>query len=333
MAILKRVRALAILAALLTGCAWLGDLAGGPGRFAFSHATHVVGEKMKCVSCHERFARSDDPGMPAPDTCAACHDESDAEAPPERRVASMFDGETFRAAHAARLDDEQSFSHKLHAKDPNSCGSCHTDIETNEAIDESIGVTMARCTECHAEREVANECTTCHTQIDEAWAPPSHAHAWRRRHGPAVRACTLETADDCSMCHAERTCVQCHRDEPPASHNAFFRSRAHGVLARMDRQSCATCHQPDSCERCHSEATPVSHTGSWGGSISRHCAGCHVPLEDNGCVVCHRAAPSHSLAAPKPAWHTPAMNCRQCHGLSEPLPHTDNGGDCNACHL
>jgi hypothetical protein len=26
------------------------------------------------------------------------------------------------------------------------------------------------------------------------------------------------------------------------------------------------------------------------------------------------------------------MNCRQCHGMTAPLPHVDKGDDCNACH-
>ena len=50
-------------------------------------------------------------------------------------------------------------------------------------------------------------------------------------------------------------------------------------------------------------------------------------------MVCHKDTRSHALAAPKPAWHTPAMNCRQCHGVSQPLPHVDKGDNCNLCHL
>jgi hypothetical protein len=28
----------------------------------------------------------------------------------------------------------------------------------------------------------------------------------------------------------------------------------------------------------------------------------------------------------------PSMNCRLCHGAGVPLPHVDNGSDCNSCH-
>jgi hypothetical protein len=334
MAVLRGSRAaLGALLALCAGCALLQRIGGeGEPRFAFSHEVHVAGEEMDCVSCHENFARSDDPGMPAPDTCAACHDEIDEDQPPERQVASLFEGEVFRAAHAARLDEELVFSHRLHAADPDSCGECHRGIEHNRAIGEAIGVTMARCVECHAQRGVAGECSTCHTLIDEDWAPPSHAQLWQQRHGRAARACPSATADDCGLCHTERTCIACHLEERPASHDPFFVRRGHGLLARMDRASCATCHEPDSCDQCHRDTRPLSHTGSWGGTLSRHCLSCHVPLQAGGCAVCHHGTPSHLAAPPKPAWHTPAMNCRQCHGLSQPLPHVDNGDDCNACH-
>jgi hypothetical protein len=33
-----------------------------------------------------------------------------------------------------------------------------------------------------------------------------------------------------------------------------------------------------------------------------------------------------------PPGHTPGMNCRQCHGLTAPLPHADNGSECARCH-
>jgi hypothetical protein len=337
MALLRSLRArtaapLAALLALGAGCAFIDGLTGGEQRFAFSHDIHVVGEELACVSCHENFAVSDEPGMPSPDTCQSCHEEIDADKPAERQVATLFDGEAFKAARVSRLDDELVFSHKLHAKDPKSCNSCHVDIDTNRAIDEEIAVPMARCVDCHAEREVANECSTCHVEIREDVAPRSHQSDWMRFHGRCVRNKSLATADQCELCHTEATCVGCHKDEAPESHTNYFRLRGHGMLAQMDRQSCAVCHTPDTCTSCHEDVLPLTHTGMWGSPLNTHCLSCHFPLRSESCFVCHKSTPSHSLGSPKPDWHTPAMNCRQCHGVSTPLPHVDNGSDCNACH-
>jgi hypothetical protein len=63
-----------------------------------------------------------------------------------------------------------------------------------------------------------------------------------------------------------------------------------------------------------------------------HCLTCHEQLSESACSVCHKGTPDHRLAAPKPANHTAGLNCRQCHGHGQPLPHVDNGTDCNSCH-
>jgi hypothetical protein len=300
-------------------------------RFAFSHRLHVEEEGLDCFSCHETAMMSDDPGMPEPDSCAVCHDEIDADKPEDERVETLFTDGVFDAARASALDDELVFSHKLHASGDQECSACHTGIESNRRVGPELAVPMDDCMACHAGREVANDCETCHVEIREDWAPDSHHHNWMRFHGQVARSQCTRPMDKCELCHTEATCVQCHLEEPPQNHTAFFRRRGHGVIAMMDRGTCAACHQPDSCERCHAEVVPMNHTGMWGGTKSRHCLTCHLPLKAEGCVVCHKSTPSH-LSTPKPPDHNPAMNCRLCHGAGQRLPHVDNGDDCNQCH-
>lgn len=328
---------LALAALALFGCALIEGLKPGPRALAFSHKLHVTEEGLDCVSCHEDLARSDEPGLPPLDGCLVCHEDLDEGKPPERQIASLFDqeSETFRAVHASRLSGELVFSHQLHVAAIEDCGACHRGIDTDERIGPGIGVRMAACVECHLESSVSADdaCATCHLEITDDWQPASHHHNWRRRHGPVVRSESDATTDDCSMCHAESLCAGCHLDDPPDDHDNYFRRRGHGVLSSMDRDRCAVCHRSDSCDRCHAEVRPDSHGGNWGGTQSVHCLGCHFPLSGESCSVCHKGAPSHLEAAPKPDWHTPAMNCRQCHGAGQPLPHVDKGDDCNACHL
>jgi hypothetical protein len=138
-------------------------------------------------------------------------------------------------------------------------------------------------------------------------------------HGQAVRAASQALADRCSLCHTESTCTTCHQESPPENHNNFWRIRGHGIAAQMDRGNCATCHRADSCDRCHAEVLPQNHGGRF-------------PLQSNGCIVCHKGTPSHALATPLPPSHNPGMNCRQCHGVDQPLPHVDNGANCTMCH-
>jgi hypothetical protein len=306
--------------------------AGDRPEFAFSHALHVGEEGLDCVSCHEGVGVGDEPGMPELDLCLACHEVIDAESPPERQVASLFDGGVYRAQHAARLEDEVVFSHLHHVDAVEDCAACHGGIEANAWIAPDDALDMDDCTTCHEARGRADECSICHTLVGPDWAPASHAANWKRRHGGVCRRGGAEPADRCSLCHQESSCAACHRTQAPQSHNEFFRMRGHGVLARLDRQTCAACHEPSSCERCHRDTLPLSHRGSFGGTRSRHCLTCHFPLQGEGCAACHSSTPSHDLAPPKPGWHDPAMNCRACHGSSLPLSHADNGTNCNLCH-
>ena len=324
---------LALALLFCAGCMLVDALSSGERGLVFSHALHVGEEGLECVSCHENAEVEETPGMPAADSCAVCHAELDAEKPPERQIASLFDAGVFRALRASRLDDEVHFAHLAHVTGVQDCGACHRDIEESRAIDASVAVEMQDCQSCHAERALPNDCADCHSEIDADWAPPSHARDWKKLHGRACRRSDPQPADDCFLCHKDSTCAQCHRIEPPESHDVHFRLRGHAVLAQVDRAACATCHESATCDRCHAESLPVSHRGaSWGSTRNTHCLTCHFPLQGEGCLTCHKGTPSHALGPPKPDWHTPAMDCRSCHGSSLPLSHVDDGSNCNLCH-
>jgi hypothetical protein len=339
----RRVLALALSAPLVIGGCMLARMGDDGGAGGFSHRRHVEQEQLDCAMCHEDLAVADDPGLPSLDTCLLCHAELDAERADEPGVDALFrvpaDGgdPVFAARRVSALDDEVVFSHLRHVAAEVACADCHRGIALAEGIGSALAVPMARCVDCHAAREQPTGCATCHSEIGPDWAPPNHALGWDRMHGKVARGAhsSLETppAESCGLCHGEDKCASCHRIEQPRSHTNAFRVKTHGFLARMDRSSCGVCHEPASCERCHAETPPLSHTGMWGGTKAMHCLGCHTPLEQNGCAVCHRATPSHALAAPKPAWHDAAMNCTGCHGVSVQLPHVDNGENCNLWHF
>ncbi len=305
----------------------------GPGQrpLAFNHAIHAK-EGLECSDCHAGAAESDEPGLPSRPQCMLCHENLDKDKPPERHVVTLFSETKFQAQHAARLDDELIFSHRAHVARGEECASCHRGIDSNVRIGPEIRVTMDDCTACHASKGGSQECAACHREVRKDEKPASHHHNWRRMHGGAVRAGSEEVADRCTLCHNESSCTSCHADSPPENHNGFWRTRGHGIAAEMDRDNCAVCHRPDSCARCHADTTPLSHTGMWGATRDTHCLACHFPLQSNTCAVCHKGTPSHELATPMPPWHNAGMNCRQCHGVTQPLPHVDNRATCTMCH-
>jgi hypothetical protein len=330
---------LAALLALLSGCAILDHFGLAPSVFAFSHAIHSEAEMdFACVECHPGADDADEPGQPDPLVCAGCHAYVDTSKPPERRVDALFDGDDYRAARVSLLDDEVVFSHKDHVRAVDDCGACHDGIEENEVVTAALGVTMAACEQCHDDERLDPACATCHLEVDEEWMPPTHETAWTELHGPTVRARERATVQQCDICHGgQQYCTDCHLSTPPSNHDDFFRRRGHSLYARLDRDNCAACHDASSCDRCHREVLPTNHVGQFGSPVNNHCVGCHQPLRpESGCMACHRTTPSHDLAPPKPSWHSPTMNCRQCHFPGAPgvgLTHRDNGDDCNSCHL
>ncbi|MEE8148505.1 MAG: cytochrome c3 family protein, partial [Longimicrobiales bacterium] len=117
-------------------------------------------EELDCVICHGEALTDERPGMPAPDTCLLCHDSLDREQPPERQVASLFEGEEFLAARYGALPDEVIFSHQNHTG-YQKCGDCHIGIEANKKLSRLEAVDMAACVDCHESTSAPGECSAC----------------------------------------------------------------------------------------------------------------------------------------------------------------------------
>ena len=320
----------------LAGCVLFDGARSTRRSYAFSHKVHVE-QELACADCHLAAESADDPGMPGVGACKLCHGEIDAQKPADRKVETLFEGKKYRALGRSNVGPEIVFPHLRHVAAGLECAACHAEVAGNEDAIELAPARMDNCTQCHAERKVANDCATCHPTILPGLKPESHGGTWTRQHGNVCRAGTSDrTSDRCDLCHKETDCASCHQTNPPENHTNQWRRVGHGVTAALDRESCSTCHQPSACLSCHEESTPRSHnSASFGAPRSTHCITCHEPLQGEGCSACHASTPSHALASPKPPSHTPSMNCRQCHqpgGVLPPMPHVDDGSNCNRCH-
>lgn len=317
---------------VVAACLSLGG--GGRSEPSFPHRVHVVDHRLDCTFCHAGARANDEPGMPPPELCAACHDIIDKQKPPERRIAAFYDGGRYRTLADATLPADVRFSHRAHVTGAKiDCTGCHGDIDRQEEVPVAPLVRKSECMDCHASYGKSNACSECHQEIDQLWRPRTHDKAWDHVHGDIVRKRDGASENRCTLCHLESTsCQNCHMHQAPRDHTNQFRLRTHGLLASMDRTRCMVCHKSDSCAQCHKETRPQSHRGGFGSPTQRHCTGCHLPLANTGCRACHDGTPSHATAAPLPPDHNPAMNCRMCHGNGVRLPHPDGGHACTACH-
>jgi hypothetical protein len=306
-----------------------------PEARLFNHEAHL-GRGIDCADCHAGGQKEIHAGMPTKEFCMNCHEDLDKDPakPIQKKVAVFLDGSgNPQWSYFTRQSPEIRFSHASHAKSKITCLQCHPGIDKNTGLVPGLVQRMDSCVQCHAQQApTKNECSTCHELLTVQVAPANHRQLWTQLHGQCSRdGRTVATANDCTLCHTTDACITCHSTVMPTDHTNFWRIRAHGLVASLDRSRCLVCHASDACVRCHRFTAPVSHVAGWSFPRDNHCYNCHVPLSTSGsCVVCHPSTPGHLTAPPMPSWHNPTMICRTCHALS--LKHPDNGDSCTACH-
>jgi hypothetical protein len=313
-------------------CALFGFFGDSHGP-RFPHAKHL--DEVDCTTCHEGAEEHAVAGFPTSEKgCMLCHAEIDKKKPFEKTVAAfLVDGKPVWLTRKTSYGGDVRFDHSKHIEAELECDACHAPVKTGSGPGLRIHGGKPHCKECHAKTKRGNDCAVCHKVLRKDQMPPSHKVDWQRRHGLQSDRMIENTGQTtCAQCHQEQTCTSCHQQQPPRSHTNYWRQRGHAVMVSIDRSRCATCHRSDFCNRCHQDTRPRSHRGMFGSPQNTHCLSCHLPLQGEGCFTCHKGTPSHQTAAPMPANHLPSMNCRQCHGLTAPLPHPDNGSLCTACH-
>ncbi len=332
----RKSAALAVLATFaLAGC--FAALRVELQERSFDHSHHVK-RGLECIDYHAEAKTSRRPGMPKNETCTDCHGETDE--PSVAAIVSAYLARPADAKHApSPIYGDVKFDHSKHAAKGLECAACHEGATTQALPNPAGPMRMAACVSCHKEKSGPLDCRSCH----ETWAkevkPRSHLGCWELGHGTHARTSqnnvTVANVERCDLCHARNDCDRCHQREAPRSHTEAWRTATHGLAASIDRSKCMTCHAADSCNRCHQVQPPHSHNApSFGAPRDGHCVTCHEPVGSSACGVCHKGTPSHQRATPRPTTpaHSAAMNCRQCHGAGQPLPHADNGTECTKCH-
>ncbi len=322
-----------ILSLAVAGCQlFINTFRGGIELSSYPHDAHLDAD-IECLDCHGEENKDGLPSFPTKEECAECHDEEGDEA----LLSKFFEGETAGWVHAGRQGNEIVFDHALHSQgDGESCVRCHDDVSTSSSIWSFMKAGMDDCEACHEEEgRSREECSVCHREIRKENRPATHGGAWEFQHGERSREGGIRTADRCGLCHTEAGCDECHLNNPPRSHNHYWKGRGHGLMAGIYRDRCDTCHGRDTCDRCHSTTQPRSHIGNYGSPGNRHCVSCHLPLSGlDHCNICHLGTVSHDAAPGLPInlAHQLASDpeCRNCHF---PLPHPDNGQSCRLCHF
>ncbi len=214
------------------------------------HASHLA-KGLECADCH----MPEDEAEPQPadqELCAECHEDEDAQS----QIAAAY--------FAAYTDDEGDLQfpdrwktrdikpvHETHIDAEIECSACHGK-ESNAAMVKPKSVTlMNRCTACHEERNIANDCATCHTE-----PRGEKAHDFELDHAEDQRGCldchnpddrdTLRLANGTAIGFGEsfRLCGQCHGPKLRDWKAGLHGKRMGLWNGRKEYLLCAHCHNP-----------------------------------------------------------------------------------------
>lgn len=219
------------------------------------------------------------------------------------------------------------------------------------------------CSTCHvkdAESIVPDKklvCSQCHDAdfYEKASLPglKTHGPTWALNHRQYAKGHVV----DCSACHEQDFCLECHTDAGTADefgkfgnnmvnvHRSDFRV-THPIAARTNPQLCASCHEKSFCVKCHEEfdrddLAGVSHRRGW--SDLKVAGTPHSSFTEDQCQTCHpnSVLPAHEWAegharearknlATCQACHPEGEVCLKCHSARTGLmvnPHPDDWND------
>ena len=253
--------------------------------FVFLHGQMMAGGIERCAVCHTR------------DSCEMCHLNSEdvpevAALAFDTRVAEMIrDREGSWPAPPDHGDDFARHHGPLTSASLATCANCHTE---------------SSCRSCHGDSEAAwlaalpdpPESDRRGVRLTDA-RPPDHPPGFDRTHAAVAAAGAL----DCTVCHTEDYCEDCHQGSfQPGFHPVNYLQR-HASEAWARDSECSACHSPEVfCRDCHTSlglsplggVTGKSYHDSEPGWMISHgraarqglesCASCH---QQTDCLACH----------------------------------------------
>jgi len=226
--------------------------------------------------------------------------------------------------------------HQEYLEEKPACFNCHKQDAAMVVPPKEV------CLECHAEEFYGEVSFT---------GIKTHGPVWALNH----RASAKSGAIDCSACHEQSYCMECHKagfaDEMGEFGNNMInvhRSEfhvTHPIAARTDPQLCSSCHENQFCVDCHARFAPEdlaiqSHRRGWsdntlGGQHAlfdpSQCQGCHI----DSVLPAHEWSNAHAREARKnlatcQACHPEGDVCLTCHSAKTGLgvnPHPKDWGD------
>ena len=133
-----------------------------PQPIPFSHRQHAEAA-LACQDCHRGAEEKERAGLPQADTCMLCHQTiAKSSVAIERLAAVHAKGARVEWVRVYQVPDFVFFSHASHVSAGIDCSTCHGPVGQRDVLAKEVSTGMVRCMNCHAARDVSNDCIFCH---------------------------------------------------------------------------------------------------------------------------------------------------------------------------
>ncbi len=131
---------------------------------AYTHKVHLA-KGMQCTDCHAGVETGPDAAIPSVKLCMTCHQVIATDRLEIKKVAAyMARGEEipWQRVYDFSPSAHVKFNHAPHIRAKVACASCHGDMKQQTVAVRAVNLTMGYCINCHKQRKVSIDCTTCH---------------------------------------------------------------------------------------------------------------------------------------------------------------------------
>lgn len=132
---------------------------------AYTHQVHIGKVKLPCVYCHVNVETGPIATIPNITACMVCHESAATDHAEVKKMSEYQSrGEDIPWQRVYGWTDEAHvrFNHAPHIRAEVGCETCHGDLSKMTVAERVVDHTMGFCVNCHTERQVSNDCMTCH---------------------------------------------------------------------------------------------------------------------------------------------------------------------------
>ena len=132
----------------------------------YNHRFHTEDMGFGCLDCHQNAESHEKAMIPNIEMCGTCHIDEEAENSEVRKVAEyVASGTPIPWQEIHTVPDFVYFTHRRHVTlGKIECQVCHGEVSEMETpfISTAVNMDMEWCMKCHEQREVTNDCVSCH---------------------------------------------------------------------------------------------------------------------------------------------------------------------------